>query len=432
MVPPEFSKRDFLKAASLTALAYGWKSVNPAPAFAEAVREVYGSRVPNWDSIRDQFPLTHDRVYFNNGTFGPSPTPVIEAIAASLKEIEIAAEPTEASSIALRIRLADFIGARPDEIALTHNTTDGVNIVAGGLRLAAGDEVILTTHEHVGGALPWLNRARLDGVVLKPFSPASTAEEVLRQIDSLISSRTRVIAVPHLSCTTGQVFPLAEIVKLARSKGILIFVDGAHGTGMLSLDLHALGVDFYASSTHKWLCGPKGVGYLYVRKDRFDEIEPIFVGAYSDSGWSLESHPPRIVGFNPTAHRFDYGSQNSALYDGAVAAIDFFEKIGMKKITEHGCTLALGLQNELLKLSDSIEMLTPTEDRSRAMMVSFRFRDSARASTRFANFAVEHGFRVRQVSEASMNAIRISTHLYNSADEVDRFLAVVRAFLLRR
>lgn len=428
MTPPEFTKRDFLKAAGLTALTYGWNSFHPAPAFAGAVHPLSIDPDPSWNKIRGQFPLSHDRVYFNNGTLGPSPAPVIAAVVAAMNRVESTGETLEADDTNLRAKLAQFVGAKSEEISLTHNTSEGVNIIAEGLRLVAGDEVVITTHEHVGNALPWLNRARISGVVLKSFIPPPTALAVLREIESRVTGRTRVIAIPHVSCTTGQVFPLAEIVALAKSQNILVFVDGAHGTGMFPLHLNTLGVDFYSSSTHKWLCGPKGVGYLYVRSDRIDAVEPRFVGAHSDTGWHLDTVPPRIDGFNPTAHRFDFGSQNTALHVGAVAAIDFFTRIGQSTITDHGCALALQLQNSLITRASDIEMLTPTEARSRAMMVSFRFRDPAKDAVKFAAYADHHGFRVRQVSEAGLNAVRISTHLYNTADEVSQFVALVDAF----
>ncbi len=432
MLSLRISKRAFLKAASFTAASYAWKALNPAPAFADALRSVAGPMsVSGLDSVRDSFPLSHGRVYFNNGTLGPSPTPVLEAVAKAMQEVETTGEGGDANDIALRARLAAFIGVTADEIALTHNTTDGINIVAAGLKLAAGDEVIITTHEHVGNALPWLNRARLDGIVLRSFVPPPSAAGVLAEISARVTDRTRVIAVPHLTCTTGQVFPLTEIVALAKVRGIFVAIDGAHGTGMLPLELAALGVDSYASSTHKWLCGPKGVGYLYVRKDRWDAIEPRYVGAHSDSGWHLDTSPPRIDGFWPSAHRFDYGSQNNSLYAGAIAAMDFFDRIGMENITEHGCGLALQLQDALVARAAEIEMLTPTESRSRAMVVSFRFRDPSKSAVKFAAFAGAKGFRIRQVPEANLGAVRISTHLYNNADEVARFVGVVDQFILR-
>jgi selenocysteine lyase/cysteine desulfurase len=431
----ELTKRDFLKTSGWAALGYALKSARPAAAlgaeFRAAFHRIERAGNPEWERIRDEFPLTRERVYFNNGTLGPSPKRVLDAVATAMSRVETTGESFETEDSALREKLAAFVGASAAEISLTRNTSDGVNIVAQGLRLEAGDEIVITTHEHVGNALPWLNRARLSGVVLRSFAPPRTAVEVLTAIESRLGPRTRVIAIPHLSCTTGQVFPIAEIVKLAEARGVLVAVDGAHGTGMLPLALGRLGVHFYASSAHKWLCGPKGVGYLYVRRDLLDRLEPIFVGAYSDSGWTLDSVPPRIDGWNPTAHRFDFGTQNTALYAGTSAAIDFFTAIGPARITAHGLALAKDLQSALLARADAIEMLTPTEDRSRGMMVSFRFRDPTKDYREFGAFATARGFRVRLVAEAGLGAVRVSTHLYNSGAEVEAFVAVVGEFLAR-
>ena len=423
------SKRDFLKTvtiatATTVAASYGFLKFGTwGPK-----RNPSSTDLPTGDggSIRDQFSLTHDRVYFNNGTIGPSPAPVLNAVINAMKQVELTGEHHEADGATLREKLATFVGASPEEISLTHNTTESINIIAQGLPLKSGDEIITTTHEHVGNALPWLNRARLDGIVLKSFAPASTATEVLTQVASMITSKTRVIAVPYISCTTGQVFPIEALTKLAHSKNIWIFVDGAHATGMIPLQLHDLGVDFFASCGHKWLCGPKGTGFLYVKKELLDTVEAKFVGANSDTGWSL--NPAKIAGLAPTAHRYDYGSQNTALYAGLNAAIDFFNQIGMQKISQYGCELAQTLQEELLKHSAEIEMLTPTEAKSRGMMVSFRFKNPKKSYVEFGAFAAKNGFRVRQVPEAGLDAIRISTHLYNSKEEVMNFIKVVEQF----
>lgn len=415
------SKRNFLKSATLAGVAtatYGLIELKP---------NRKPSSTNDWEEIRAQFPLSHERVYFNNGTVGPSPDPVIAATIEAMKQVERKGEHRESDGMLLREKLAAFIGASPEEISLTHNTSEGINIVAQGLQLRPGDEVIITTHEHVGNALPWLNRARLGGIVLKSFKPASSAAEVLAQVEALITAKTRVIAIPYISCTTGQIFPVEKLTKLAHSRKIWIFVDGAHAVGMLPIQLRDLGVDFFASCGHKWLCGPKGTGFLYVKKELFDTVEAKFVGAYSDTGWSLT--PPKIMGLAPTAHRYDYGSQNTALYTGLSAAIDFFNKIGMEKITQYGCSLAETLQTELLKRSNEIEMLTPTEAVSRGMMISFRFKNPGKDSVKFSAFAAKNGFRVRQVPEAGLNAVRISTHLYNSEAEVRSFVKVVEQFL---
>ena len=130
-----------------------------------------------------------------------------------------------------RTRLAQFLGCEEAELSLTHNTTEGINLMAWGLPLKAGDEVIVSTHEHVGNALPWLNRAKLEGIRLVPIIPGLTQEENLKRIQASISSKTRVIALPHITTTTGTVFPIQAIAEMARKQGIWTCIDGAHGPG---------------------------------------------------------------------------------------------------------------------------------------------------------------------------------------------------------
>lgn len=415
------SKRDFLKLAAASICFFNYGSLN---SWAKNNQKRKFTSASEWDEIRDQFSLTKNRVYFNNGTIGPSPEPVLNSVIEAMKQVDFMSEHNENHGAVLREKIAQFIHASSEEISLTHNTTEAINIIACGLKLNSFDEIIITTHEHVGNALPWLNRARLDNIVLKSFEPKKTASEVIDQVSSLITNKTKVIAIPYISCTTGQVFPIKELARLAHKNNIFIFVDGAHALGMLPLNMQELGIDFFATCGHKWLCGPKGTGFLFIKKSLIDIVEAHFVGAYSDTGWSL--NPPRIHGLNPTAHRYDYGSQNTSLYAGFSAAIDFFNQIGMEKIKNYGCELATNLQSELLKLNDYLEVLTPIEEQSKAMIVSFRFKN--KDSKIFATYAAKNGFRIRQVLEANLNAIRVSTHLYNSKAEVLDFVKIVQKF----
>jgi len=375
-----------------------------------------------WEDVRNAFPLTRERTYFNNGTFGPSPTPVVEAIKSSIDTVYTSGE--YGSIEDTREHIAAFVKVKTEEISLTHNTTEGINIVTWGLPLKSGDEVI-SRHEHVGNALPWLNRARLHGIVLKTFEPALTADGNLMIIRNMITARTRVIAIPHITCTTGLVFPVQEIAALARSKNIFTAIDGAHGAGTLNLDLKALGCDFYATSCHKWMLGPSGTGFLYVREALLDTLQTYFVGAHADTGWDMQVNPVVLKGYAPTAHRYDFGSQSTPLYTGVSEAINFLEAIGMRKIEERVRELSTHLQQQLLTLGSKIEMLTPQEPESRLSMISFRIQGMD--FTEFNTLASKNKFRIRMVPESGLNALRISTHIYNSYDEIDRFFALVKA-----
>jgi selenocysteine lyase/cysteine desulfurase len=319
--------------------------------------------------------------------------------------------------------LASFLGVGTDELSLTHNTTEGINIMVWGLPLQKGDEVILTTHEHVGNGLPWLNRSKLDGIVLRTFEPQDTQEKNLVEIKKLINSKTKVIAVPHVTCTTGLVFPIKEIAELAKSKGIYTAIDGAHGAGTFDLNISELGCDFYAGCFHKWLLGPVGTGFLYVKKELLDELQAIQVGGYSDAGWDITTQPPILKGYNPTAHRYDYGTQSRALYVGVAAAAKFHLEIGKAKVESRIRELNDHVYDGLQAMGSKIQILTPSEKLARIAMISFKS-DSLDYKKLGSELAKE-GFRIRQVPESGVNAIRVSTHIYNSKAEIDDLIKAI-------
>ncbi len=378
-----------------------------------------------WDQIRAQFPLTKDRVYFNNGTFGPAPYTVLKAMEQSNLHINTSGEYGQTDLE--REKLAAFLSIKTKELSLTHNTTEGINIMAWGIALNPGDEVIVTTHDHAGNALPWLNRAKLHGIVLKTFTPAATGEENLDIIQKLSGPKTKVVAIPHVTCTTGLVFPIKEIADFARSRGIISAIDGAHGAGSFDLNLAELGCDFYAGCCHKWMTGPSGTAFLYVKEDMLERLQPYHIGGASDSGWDMSTVPPILKGYAPSARRFDYGTQSTTLMKGVTAATEFQLEIGKAKIESRIRELNQYLFDGLMEFSDQLELLTPAEANSRIAMVAFRPKKSP-----YQQVGAElgkQGFRIRQVPEGGVNAIRISTHIYNTKEELDQFLRILPAAL---
>lgn len=375
-----------------------------------------------WKFVRDQFPLKKSRVYFNNGTMGPSPYPVIEMVKKGL--IEANTEGEYAGQEIAREKLSAFLNVKISEISLTHNTTEGINIVAWGLPLKKGDEVIMTTHEHVGNATPWLNVAKLRGIIIKPFTPALTAKENLDRIQALITPKTKAIAVPHITCTTGIVLPIKEIAALGKSKKLYVCIDGAHGPGSTFLDLQELGCDFYASCGHKWLMGPLGTGFLYVKEEMLNLLQPYYAGGNAIEKWELSEKKQQLESYVPTAHKYDYGTQNPYIYQGMAAAADFVSLIGVKRVAERARALAANLQEQLLNLSNKIEMLSPTEPESRGTMIGFKLKNINYKE--FGKKASENFFRIRLVPESDLNSIRISTHIYNSFDEINEFIDFVK------
>ncbi|MEO6721022.1 MAG: aminotransferase class V-fold PLP-dependent enzyme [Ferruginibacter sp.] len=378
-----------------------------------------------WRFVRTCFPLKNDFVFLNNGTMGPSPYQVIEEEARVNMDINASAQYGGKKEEALT-DMARFVKVKKENIAFTHNVTEGINIGVWSLNLNKGDEVIISTHEHVGNAVPWLNRAKLDGIVLKPIPILPTAEAMLDAVKKAITKNTRVIALPHITCTTGQVLPIKEICSLARMNNIFTIVDGAHGPGMLPLDLHDMGCDMYASCCHKWMLGPKGTGFVYIRDEYIEKAIPKFIGAYGDTGWDMLSNPPKINGYVATAHRFFYGTQSASQYAGISAAIKFHEQIGIDKIERRIQELSGYLQQQLLAFgNDKIEMLSPVETASRGGSISFKLKKMDYSAVQ--KKCAQENIIVRGVPENGINCLRVSTHIYNNFQELDKLLALLKS-----
>lgn len=420
-----FSRRNFIRSASV--LAALTVSELQALAAKHSLKGDGKNIAPDdetyWHNVRQLFPLTKDWTYLNNGTFGPSPYPVIDAVHEGMMDAD--RDGNYGSYDATPGKIAKFVGADHDEIALTHNVTDGINIACWGVPLKKGDEVIVTTHEHVGNAMPWMNRQKVHGIVVKKYTPAATADETLNRISSLITKNTRVIATPHIPCTQGQVLPVKEICRLAKDKGLFALIDGAHGPGMIPLDLHDMGCDTYATCSHKWMLGPKGTGFLYVRKEFQDTLQAYYSGGGTDDGkWNLMTSPVTTGEYAHSAHRYFGGTQANGLYIGVNAAIDFIETIGIENIHNRIKSLGKYTQDSLLALGDKIELLTPTEERSRCAVNGFRIKGVD--YQKFFATCAENKIRIRSVPENGINCLRVSTHIYNNKEEVDKLIALIK------
>jgi cysteine desulfurase / selenocysteine lyase len=413
--------RTFAGGALGGALLYAFPQEARARYILSNEEVVPADDLPFWTVVRDQFPLKKEPLFLNNGTIGPSPFVVIDAVTAEMGEVESHARYGGWDTV--RPKIAQFINAQEDEISLTHNVTEGINVVAAGLPLKRGDEVILTNHEHAGNAVPWLARARRDGIVVKMVELAGTSSEILSRINDCITSHTRVIAVPHVTCTTGQVLPAKEIARLGHSKGLWVFFDGAHTPGMMALDVKDIDCDFFASCGHKWMMGPKGTGFLYVRKELQEILEPQWAGALSDAGWDVARG---TLSYRKDAHKYDFGTQNAALYVGLGAAVDFLHHIGMENITRHNKALATQLRNGLKSMGNKVEILTPEEEGGYCSVIGFRVH--AMPYDKLQPFLLEkHKIVTRMVPENGVNCNRISTHIYNSADDVARVVEAIRS-----
>ncbi len=388
-----------------------------------------------WDSIRSEFPITQKLIYMNNGTMGPSPRSVTERVTKRIEYVDRTGE-YNGDYEAIRTALAKLLNAESgDQMAFTHNVSEAISIVASGIDLKAGDEVLLTNQEHAGNAIPWLARKKRDGIVVRFVSLTDTNangysdDDFVQRVSDAITPRTRAISMPHITCTTGQLLPIKRLTALAREKAasngapIWFLSDGAHPPGMLQTDVRDLGVHAYASCGHKWLCGPKGIGFLYIEPELMHHVIPTWCGAEVDKYWGYDGR----LDFLPTASRYDFATQNFALFDGLHAAVDFMQNIGMDNVEARVKYLTKMLRDGLRQFADGrFRFLTP--DASVTGLTTIKL-DKMQYQD-FANtLRSKYKVRTRVVPEGALNANRFSVHIYTSEEDVQKFLDGAKAVL---
>jgi selenocysteine lyase/cysteine desulfurase len=408
-----------LVAARRASAEEAWRALRDGQAPAGAGDDRF------WRLVRAQFHLAPDVAYLNTGGLGASPFAVTNTVKAAMDREEQAPNPghSEEDWARIRAKCARMLGpgCSADEIALVSTATEGINVILNGLPLGRGDEVITSTHEHVALNIPLLHKMKTAGLEVRTFEPdLARATGNVERIERLISPRTRLIFVSHVTTTTGQLLPVAGIGRLAASRKVLFALDGAQSLCQFPIDIKATGADFYTASGHKWLLGPKRTGVLYVRADRVEALTPSIVGAYSDAGNSLSE---RRLALRAGAPRFEFGTQNDALVYGLEAAADFVAAIGLPLVERHNRALAERAVAGLAGVPN-VGLLSPAEDAFRTAMITFQVK--GRDNRQVAGELMRRRVRARSVTEGGLDAVRASFHVCNHEGEVDRLLAELR------
>jgi isopenicillin-N epimerase len=363
-----------------------------------------------WERIKGEFVI--DGLHLNTGTYGSCPLPVLDATFEHMRAFERMIGQEGIDYPAFKQELETFIGAWPGSVAVLRNTTEAMNNAAAGLDLEPGDEVLSTTHEHIGGRCCWELLAKRRGIVYRtftpPLDPASDAELVAAW-QAAVGPRTRVLSISHVLFSTGMIQPVQALVRWARSRGMISVIDGAHPPGMLVTDLQAIDADFYATSTHKWLLAPKGTGLLIVRPDRIATTWPLI----GSGDWAATD-----------IRRFeDVGTSNGSLVVGMRAAVAFQDAIGRAAIEARVRGLATQLFEALAALP-RVRLVSPRQAALRSAMVSFRM--DGTTAEKLQGYLGAARIRTRRIAEFGYEYLRLSTHIYVLPRDIERTVELLR------
>lgn len=419
----------FLSAplAASVALPHPWPApARPGRAHPLMPSEIHGAGdEAYWRELRKQFTIPTDEAFFNTATLGSSPLAVQEAVIASLRHVDrdIAEWDYKAGhenyftgyypELPSRDRLATTLNCTGRDIALTQNATFGMNFVANGLDLKAGDEVVVTDQAHPGGRMGFDLRARRDGIVVKVVAvpnPPESPEELIQLYLDATTPRTRVWAVPHISSSRAIRYPVNQLCAMARQRDIWSVVDGAQSLGHVAIDVQAMGCDAFYASPHKWMLGPVGTGLLYVRPERQKELW----ATLASSAWDDQA--------DPMFRLMQYGTGNLSLLLGLGVAVDFHNQIGSRKIEERDFALADRLRTGLAEVPGAT-IVSPTHPDLTCGTTVYGLKN--RTGGEIQDYLWERG-RVRVRSMGDPVGVRHACHIYNSPEEVDRALGLLK------
>jgi len=414
----QLNRRDFLLGAEAVLLASVLnRAYAGVPPKRVAADEEY------WKKIRGAYTGDPQILNLNNGGVAPSPTSVLEA------EIEALRYSNQAPSYRMwrdlepkiedvRKKLAGMWNTDPECIAITRNASESLQIAQFGIDLAPGDEVLTTSQDYPRMITTWQQRERREKIVLKQLDfavPVRNPSDLVRLYEQAITPRTKVIHVSHAIFLTGQIVPIKEICALARQRGITSIVDGAHAFAHVPFQFSDVDCDFYGSSLHKWLSAPVGTGMLFVRKDRIEKH------------WALMAAPPSM---DKNIRKFEeIGTHPAAMHNAILQALEFHEQIGAERKFARLSYLKNRWAERLAKVPGARVLVNLDPNLSGAFgTIHFETMDPGKLGDALL---AKYNIFVTPISSPSFNGIRVSSNVYTSTAEIDRFCDAVEAIVPR-
>lgn len=407
-------------AALFTADGLAWQrnlpELRPAPP--------PGTDEPYWMEVREAFVMPEGFACLNAANLCPSPARVLDTYFDSTRSVDRDPsaqnrQKTRTGREAARRALATYLGVTAEEIVITRNTSESNNFVSSGLDLKAGDEVLIFSDNHPSNHAAWRQKAERFGFTVRTVeqvNPHPGAEYYVEAFRRLLTARTRVVALTHVTASVGDVLPARELCALARDHGALSLVDGAQSFGVLDLDLSTMQPDFFTGSAHKWPCGPKECGVLYVNRRVHDRIKPSIVSLYAGE-----------VGISQTMEGFGQRDEPSIM--GFGEALAFQTGIGRAAIERRARELTFALIEGLRKI-DGVRVWTHVDPARSAAIVSFQ---PAGLDVRKLHQALyeSEGIACATRPGADRGGLRFSPHCYNLQADVERAVAAVRKYVAR-
>ena len=390
------------------------------------------------DKIRQDFPVLHQEVngkpliYFDNGASSQKPQSVIDVVDDYYSKehsnvhrgVHTLSQRATAKYEEARVKLQQFINAEKDhEVIFTKGTTDGINLVAnawGRTNLQPGDEVIISAVEHHSNIVPWQMICEERGAQLKVAPITESGELIMEAFERLLSSKTKMVAITHVSNTLGSIFPVDEIIEKAHAVGALVLLDGAQSVPHMNIDVQQLDVDFYCASAHK-MYGPTGIGFLYGKEAVLDAMPP-----YQGGGDMIKTVSFEKTVYNDLPHKFEAGTPNIVGVIGLGAAIDYLNQFGMSSIAAHEEDL-LNYATSKIKEIEGIRIIGEAQEK--AGVLSFLVGTSHPYD--IGVLLDKMGIAVRTGHHCTMplmdwygipGTARASFGMYNTKEEIDVFI----------
>ena len=377
--------------------------------------------------IRRMTPAVDNCAYFQTSGFSPKPEPVIEEMIRWIRfqnqgpAMGWVSQDVEGMFQGVHARVAANLGADADEIMLNENTTVGINIIANGIDWKAGDNVVLSTHEHPGNRIVWYQIARHYGVELRYVELCNDYATILERFEALLDGRTRVVSISHVSRESGLRLPARQLVEVAHRHGVPILFDGAQSFGSVPVNVRELDCDFYTCSGHKYIMGPQGTGAFYVRRDRLEWINPSWIGSHSQKSFGKRGELELL----DSARRFEFGTRNLADHAGFGKALEMWESIGWDKVYTAIARYTDYMKKLLLAEVPGLWLETPLPYTQSSGIVTFGlpgFEPGPLCTSLMEHERILAG-------PADDNTVRISTHVFNTEEEAQRLAAGLKRVL---